>query len=293
MSPTDPPRRERPSTYFVQDRSSEEELQRLQIQHRMLTTAMGGVLVEQTDPAIFSHILDIGSGSGGWAIETALTYPGTHVTGIDISKRMVTHAREQAEAQQVSDRVQFHVMDALRMLEFPSASFDMVNLCMGCSYIRTWDWPKLLEEFMRVVQLDGIIRVTDTEIVYNTSSPSLNRFGDMLVCALERAGNYFVQEPDGYIAHLARILTLYGCQEVQTRKYTVDYRANTPTGQGYYKVISHAMRTLRPFFQKWGSITNDYDEMCQQALHDMQQPDFVAIGRLLTAWGKNATPSDG
>jgi hypothetical protein len=36
-------------------------------------------------------------------------------------------------------------MDALRMLVFPDAFFDLVNLRCGCSYVRTWEWPKLLE----------------------------------------------------------------------------------------------------------------------------------------------------
>ena len=48
--------------------------------------------------------------------------------GIDVSQRMIEYAREQAEAQQVSDRVEFHTMDALLMLEFPSDFFDLANL---------------------------------------------------------------------------------------------------------------------------------------------------------------------
>jgi hypothetical protein len=46
---------ERPSTYFVQDRHSKEDLTRLIIQDQMLTTSMGGVLPEQTDPTIIKH----------------------------------------------------------------------------------------------------------------------------------------------------------------------------------------------------------------------------------------------
>jgi tRNA G46 methylase TrmB len=75
MSDPAPPRRENPNTYFVQDRSSEEEAHRLQVQDRMTTAGMGGVLPEQTDPTIFRRVLDVGCGTGWWLIEAAKTYP--------------------------------------------------------------------------------------------------------------------------------------------------------------------------------------------------------------------------
>src|SRR5579872_3004974 len=139
------PRREQPGTYIVQDRESVEELQRLQIQDHMLTIAMGGALPEQADPARFQRVLDVGCGTGGWLIEAAKAYPNMSLLiGMDVNKKMVDYARAQAEAQQVNDRVEFHVMDALRMLEFPASFFDLVNHRAATSWLRTWDWPKLL-----------------------------------------------------------------------------------------------------------------------------------------------------
>jgi ubiquinone/menaquinone biosynthesis C-methylase UbiE len=130
-TPTDP-RREHPSTYVVQDRSNEEELTRLQVQDQLVTASMGGVLPEQPDPTIFQRVLDVGCGTGGWLIEVAKTYPSISLlVGVDISSKMLDHARTQAEAQQVSDRVQFRAMDALRMLEFPAKSFELVNQRFG------------------------------------------------------------------------------------------------------------------------------------------------------------------
>jgi hypothetical protein len=34
----------------------------------------------------------------------------------------------------------------------------------------------------------------------------------------------------------------------------------------------------------WGCATEEYDTVCEQALLEMQQPDFRAILELLTAW---------
>ena len=38
-------------------------------------------------------------------------------------------------------------------------------------------------------------------------------------------------------------------------------------------------------FQKLVAIPDNYEELYQQAVYEMQQPDFVATWNLLTAWG--------
>src|SRR5689334_17958666 len=107
--------REQPSTYFVQDRSNQDEMSRLRIQGEMVTAGMGGALPEQSNPAPFQSILDVGCGTGDWLIAAAKTYPGmSRLVGVDISAKMLEYARAQAETQQVAKRVVFQTMDALR-----------------------------------------------------------------------------------------------------------------------------------------------------------------------------------
>jgi SAM-dependent methyltransferase len=115
--------REQSSTYFAQQNN--EELRRLALLDQMITAAMGGVLSEQPDPTVFHSVLYIACGSGGWVIEAARQYPSMHLVGIDISNRMIEYAHRQAPG---NSRVEFQMMDALRPLAFPAASFDLVNL---------------------------------------------------------------------------------------------------------------------------------------------------------------------
>ncbi len=284
MSNPTNPRQEQAGTYFVQDRSNEEELTRVSIQDRLITSGMGGVLPEQPDPTIFRRVLDVGCGTGDWLIEVAKTYPAVRLlVGVDVSSLMVRYALAQAEARQVSDRVHFQAMDALQMLEFPNNYFDLVNLRFGVSFLRTWDWPKLLHEFQRVTRPGGVIRVTDYDQLV-ASSPALTRLLASLWNAFYQAGHTYTQGMT-IASELARLLRQYGLQEVQTRAHTLEYRAGSVEWQVFYDDMRHLMRTGLPFIRKWTQVPDDYEALYQQALSEMQQPDFVATWTLLTAWG--------
>ena len=281
-------RREHPSTYMVQDRNNQEELARLQLQDQLSTASMGGVLPEQPDPARFKRILDIGCGTGGWLIETAKSYPHmTQLFGVDISSKMLDYARAQAEANQVNNRIEFIAMDALRMLEFPTHFFDLVNMRFAAGWIRKWDWPKLLKEAQRVSKPDGVIRFTEFEFGVESSSPALNRLNRLFIQALYQAGNYFTPDVNGATAHLAALMHQHGVQNVQTRTYTFESRAGTPGGQLLAEDMKLGYRTVLPFMRKWTREPDDYEDIYQQMLVEMQASDFVTTWQVLTAWGTN------
>lgn len=205
--------------------------------------------------------------------------------GVDISKPMIEYAREQARIQQVADRVEFLVMDALLILEFPYDFFDLVNLRFGISFLRTWDWPKILNELQRVSRPGGVIRVTESEAIHKNNSPALMRLFEMWLCAAFRAGHLFEEQPTGLTAHLPALLTQHGIQHVQTKSYVSQFWAGTPEGQAHYEDMKHGFRNLRPFLERRGCLPKDYDTIYQQALVEMQLPDFCVTWNLLTAWG--------
>jgi len=247
---------------------------------------MGGVLPEQADAATFRRVLDVACGTGGWVIEAAQTYPGMSLIGIDVSQRMIEYARKQAQAHQISDRVEFHTMDALRMLEFPRAFFDLVNMRFATSFLRTWDWPKILTELLRVTRPSGVIRLTEANLDIQSSSPALTRIFAMIMGASYQAGHLFAQDGAAMTSKLARLLQQYGFQQVQTKAYTFEQRAGTPEGQGFGENCKYMLNTVYLFLQKWGYAGKDYQALRQQALEEMEQSDFQATTRVLTAWGR-------
>ncbi|MBO0781287.1 MAG: methyltransferase domain-containing protein [Ktedonobacteraceae bacterium] len=285
--------RQHPSTYVVQAQHHQEELTRLHLQDELMTACMGGVLSEQPDPTSLQRVLDIGCGTGGWLIETAKRYPGIQLLiGVDINNHILDYARLQTDASELGSRVEFHQMDALRTLEFPDAYFDLVNQRFAQGYLRTWDWAKLLQEAQRVARPGGIIRLTEAKIDTNSSSPALNRLNRLCIQSLYQAGHYFTPDEDGITARLPELMRQYGVRDIQTRTYMVEQHASTSGGQLYMEDMRLMYRVAVPFMKRWVRLPDDYEELYQQALVEMQSPDFLVTVKLLTVWGRNEAPQE-
>ena len=277
---------ENQSTYVIYDNQQKNEILRLTEQDSTVTRGMGGVLAEQADPAAFQHILDVACGPGSWIIEAAQMYPNISFVGIDINPHMIEYARAQAEAKHLADRVEFAVVDVLKPLAFSDTSFDLVNLRFGISFTRTWDWPGLFSELLRVTRPGGIIRITDSELITPSTSPATARLQEMVICAFFRAGHLFAQESTGLIAHLKPLFTQYGVQQIQEKPHPLKFQAGTAEGQVYRDDMLRVYQAIVPFLQKWGCYDQEYDAIYQQARREMEQPDFHVTWNLLTVWGK-------
>ena len=278
---------EQPSTYIVQDRSNQQELERLVYQDQMFTTIMGGPLADLPHPEHFQRILDVGCGTGGWLRETARTYPTiSSLIGVDISKKMLDYARNQTLAQGLSDRVEYLSMDALRMLEFPDKFFDLVNLRFGQSYLRTWDWLKLLQEFRRVIKPGGIVRVTDTLLVNEEieAYPALSELCLLLNRAFAQAGHAL---PD-IEKSLPELLARHGFIDAKTRLYVPTFTAGTKEGQMYIEDLTRIFKTTLPFLQKWTRVPENYEDLYQQLLKEFQEPNFTITWPIVTSWAIRA-----
>jgi ubiquinone/menaquinone biosynthesis C-methylase UbiE len=259
----------------------------------MLTAGMGGVLPELADHSSLQRVLDVGCGTGGWLRETARTYPTVEkLVGVDVSNSIVEYARTLAKDQQLDQRVQFRTMDALRILDFPDAFFDLVNQRAGISWLRTWEWRKILLEYQRVTRPGGIIRITEPNVDIESNSPAFTKLNNIFAEANYHSGRFFTPKGDGVIHELASLMTQHGLKDVQTRLHPIVCRAGTVQGQSFYENMSIGLRVALPFFQKWTRVPSDYQQIYQQALKEMQEPDFVATWTFLTAWGTRSLYGD-
>jgi ubiquinone/menaquinone biosynthesis C-methylase UbiE len=280
------------TTYFLSGWHTKAGLARLMRLDRLTTHCMGGILPEQPDPTLFHRVLDIGCGTGGWAIDAAQMYPSMSLVGIDIDAQLLHFAHAEARACAVSDRVQFRTMDALGPLDFPDESFDLVNLRLAGGFLRTWDWPNVLREIARVTQPGGVIRIVELETAAQSSSAAYVEVARMLTRAFFHAGHFFTPEPDGLTAHLESLLRVPNCQQIQKKTTPSVIRSGTEIGQIWYEDGIRSASALRPFIQKWGGVDIEtYDSLCKQKLTDMQEGDFYCTGIFVTVWGRKSALS--
>jgi hypothetical protein len=90
------------------------------------------------------------------------------------------------------------------------------------------------------------------------------------------------------MSELADLLPRHGLTQVHTRPDVLTYRAVTPERKRFAEDMQHVFRTILPFLRQM-RVPEDYEEIYQQALIEMQQPDFIGRWNALTVWGQNTS----
>src|SRR6202012_565061 len=113
----------------------------------------------------------------------------------------------------------------------------------GQSWLRTWDWRKLLQEYKRVTRPDGIIRVTESNIIVESTSPALTRLYELGLSALDQSGHLFGTKNDHLDKELTRLFENHGFQHVQTQAHVLEYRGATPERDYFMDDMRQLFRT--------------------------------------------------
>lgn len=134
-----------------------DETNRLDFQHYMLRSFFkGNYLAPIGQPR---DILDVGCGTGRWAVELAAEFPNANVIGVDIAPPPITESGPAPTA----DNYTFVQGNALGALPFADNSFDFVHqryLILGIPAAR---WPRVVSELLRVTRPGGWVELIETE----------------------------------------------------------------------------------------------------------------------------------
>ncbi len=104
------------------------------------------------------QILDIAAGTGDMCIKSYKFLNPEHVTGIDISDKMLEMGRVKIEKANLSDKIKLEVQDVSAMT-FPDASFDAATIAFG---IRNFEkLPESLQQINRVLRQGGHLLILE------------------------------------------------------------------------------------------------------------------------------------
>jgi SAM-dependent methyltransferase len=107
-------------------------------------------------------ILDIGSGSGRWAMELAAAFPNARVVGVDLVPSAVDEA--QVLGQGLDTRppnYTFAIGNVLEGLPFPDNTFDFVHQRLLITAIPRDRWPDVIRELARVARPGGWVELAE------------------------------------------------------------------------------------------------------------------------------------
>jgi SAM-dependent methyltransferase len=146
--------------------NDEEEKDRLDQVHQMVKCALGKLYSAPLEKP--RRVLDIGTGTGIWAIEFGEEFPQAEVTGNDLSP---------IQPRWLPTNVQFEVDDVEKQWTF-SRLFDFIH-CRGM-YGSIQDWPKLLRTCFQNTAPGGYCEFTDWDNHLTSPDESIPPESDFL-----------------------------------------------------------------------------------------------------------------
>ncbi|RYP40420.1 hypothetical protein DL767_001720 [Monosporascus sp. MG133] len=128
----------------------ESEQRRSDSLHRLLRLCLDGELTATRIPPDAKVIVDIGTGTGRWAVEMAARYPGATIVGVDIAP---------IQAKLVPKNVKFEIADVEKPWRMSPESVDFIQVRALAGMIR--DWPALVAQAFEKLKPGGWLEITD------------------------------------------------------------------------------------------------------------------------------------
>ncbi|KAK5459824.1 hypothetical protein LTS15_003953 [Exophiala xenobiotica] len=256
----------------------------LDIGHNLYTKSLGGRLfLAPIDPNP-TQILDLGTGTGLWAIDVADTYPSAIVVGTDLSP---------IQPSWVPPNVRFEIDDMESDWTFPTNSFDLIHI-RGLHGTIT-DWPALYAQCMQALKPGGWLEQAEYSAQFTSDDNTV--------------------PPDGGIAAWNRVGP--ECHKVLNRELQVlDGMKDNMLNVGFESVVEHRFKwpigpwpkkpelkelgawsrahietglenwTLRLLTSVLGWTADEVRVLCANVRSEIRNPKVHAIQRMNVVYGR-------
>ncbi|KAL9601705.1 MAG: hypothetical protein Q9219_002316 [cf. Caloplaca sp. 3 TL-2023] len=244
----------------------EEEQTRLAITHQCFISILNGQLSFQNIPRSAKRILDIGTGTGDWAIAVAERFPQAEVIATDIAGFQPTD---------VPPNVFFEIDNAQEEWTYTDP-FNLIHIRGLSGAFR--DWTSIYKEAHRHLQPSGILEVADFGVIEMTEQipdSYLSIYNGACVSAAERSGSRLglehmrktVVESAGFSFAKSRTF------DVPLGTWSTDPRKKVAGKMALISMLeSLEAVSLRLLTQHAGFKVDDVRDLCQKVKEELLRP---------------------
>lgn len=167
------------------------EINRLDFQHYLLRTGIGGNFIAPVQHP--TAILDVGAGSGRWAMEIASLFLSARVIGTDLVPPAVDEAAILGHGLDYRPlNYAFVPGNVLEGLPLPDASFDFVHQRLLITAVPKTRWPHVIWELVRVTRPGGWVELAECGVLEQGGPGSMGLWGTWIEFLLTRGVDFTI-----------------------------------------------------------------------------------------------------
>ncbi|KAF2671272.1 TAM domain methyltransferase [Microthyrium microscopicum] len=270
-----------PGLYMLPNDDTEQD--RLDLQHHIFRLSIDGPLHIAPIPKDYAgHVLDIGTGTGIWAMEFADDHPASTVLGVDLSP---------IQPDFVPANCSFRV-DNIESDWIADEKFDFIHSRAMVGGIKSW--PNLFSQAHAHLKPGGIIEVQDVYFPTVCNDPSQTStsvfvaYNNLLLEATKRVGLDF-QATTKWKTQLEAA----GFVDVHTRWVNwpvgpwAKHKKNKIIGKFTYADFTGGLTMTRPFFQNvLGKSKEDVDELFEKVKVELEEQKIHLFQKVCFCWAR-------